>query len=354
MKQQETTDQVHQNDESFHGVLRAYRKSLAPSSPEHSSTNNNRQSLVTTLIRHSTDSALTSLTLSRCQELIDYWRQRPELDSVRRASKHYCRNCIQELMRFFDWLGVSEQFDWRVPNGLRSLHRHAHSLDGDWRIARPEPCSISDLVLLNAHANEKQRLLFYLSLNTGQGFSVLGRLKLTDFLFDSETGLPKALVSIFPRTNRYINVFLWPETRAIVNRAIKNARLVNASHLFHTASGDPLCDQSSSYSTGRLRRIYHGLTQSVKSKHVEFEARPHKALRLSVSEVLRGKFGCESASLYSGAQIFLPDRHCYESPQTIERHMSFVRETLASVFEAEYGCKSCENATSGNEEQQVT
>ena len=120
-------------NETLHVALEAYRQFLDLNTRPILRPSRNRQSLINTLIRHSSDCALTSLTLNSCRELIDYWRQRPELDSGRQASKNYCCNCIQELVRFFDWLDAAEQFDWRIPNGLHMPTQHTVSQGSDCR-----------------------------------------------------------------------------------------------------------------------------------------------------------------------------------------------------------------------------
>lgn len=152
-----------------------------------------------------------------------------------------CKHRISELSMFFDWLHVTDEFDWRKPEEYDSVSRTI-ARDKTKRsirklVAKPL-FSVEDLARINAQCMPIERVLLYLGLNCAFGAAESGRLNIwsTD---DTGTGdlylhQPHPLAYLWekqgfrsaeadswiaylrPKTGVAGTWWLWPETVAAI------------------------------------------------------------------------------------------------------------------------------------------
>ena len=119
------------------------------------------------------DFILAELDLARCQTVIDFWRCRPlNLRTADPLSKKTCTNYLGEIHRFFDWLHITKDFGWRMPEDFAHLKWRVKELPTD----RPslnemaiKTYSVEELTVLYKYAIPSERLLMVWCLNCATG-----------------------------------------------------------------------------------------------------------------------------------------------------------------------------------------
>ncbi|MHB8897865.1 MAG: hypothetical protein ACYC6Y_03865 [Thermoguttaceae bacterium] len=136
------------------------------------------------------DFPLAELDFSRCQTIVDFWRNRPMSPKTKSPlTSKTCGNYIGELKRFFDWLHLTKDFGWRKPNDYGDLDTRIRKLPSD----RPSitsmeisTYSIDELALLYKHAQRFERFLLVWCLNCAHGAAEFGRVEWEDILLRKE------------------------------------------------------------------------------------------------------------------------------------------------------------------------
>ncbi len=136
------------------------------------------------------DFPLAELDFTRCQTIVDFWRNRPksQRDDMP-LSRKTCGNYLGELKRFFGWLHLTNKFGWRKPEDFEFLKFRVRSLPSD----RPsleqleiETYSIKELALLYKYAIPFERLLLVWGLNCAHGAAEFGRVEWEDLCLNQE------------------------------------------------------------------------------------------------------------------------------------------------------------------------
>jgi len=123
-------------------------------------------------------------------ELFGVFHRRP-------ASKRYgtpmakksCTNDIGELGRFFKWLHLSKEWNWRKPEDFDLIRRTPRELDDDAeKEAADIPVwTIDQLAILNRYATPIERVFLLLGLNCAYGADQSGRLRVGHLHLDGST-----------------------------------------------------------------------------------------------------------------------------------------------------------------------
>lgn len=178
------------------------------------------------------DVPLAILDFSRCQEIYDFWRNRPaNLKTNLPLSAKHCSSHIGELNRFFRWLHTTPIFGWRRAGDFEFIERSVRRLPSD----RPsiqdieiKVFSIEHLKLLYKHALPTERLKIVWCLNCSHGAAEIGRVEWEDlFLYQphpwAREGLELATDKndswcglLRPKTDVVGWWWLWPETVELV------------------------------------------------------------------------------------------------------------------------------------------
>lgn len=136
------------------------------------------------------DFLLAELDLARCQMVVDFWRCRPaNLRTEDPLSKKTCVNYLGEIRRFFDWLHITKNFGWRMPEDFAHLKWRVQRLPTD-RASLDEMAiktfSVDELAVLYKHAIPSERLLMLWCLNCAHGAAEMGRVEWEDVFFFQE------------------------------------------------------------------------------------------------------------------------------------------------------------------------
>lgn len=136
------------------------------------------------------DLPLATLDLARCQDMIDFWRNRPKnLENGRPLSKKTVQNYIGELKRFFTWLHLTNLFEWRRPQDIDLLNTKVRDLPSDRRSLdemEVSVFSVEELALLYKHAIPSERLLLVWGLNCAHGAAEFGRVEWGDLYLQQD------------------------------------------------------------------------------------------------------------------------------------------------------------------------
>ncbi len=175
---------------------------------------------------------LAMLDLTRCQEIYDFWRNRPSnLKTQEPLSFKHCSSHIGELKRFFIWLHTTPKFSWRRPIDFDLIVTKVKRLPSDRRSIKDieiKTFTVEHLKLLYKHALPAQRLKIVWCLNCSHGAAEIGRVEWEDLFFNqphpwTSEGLEIASSDsdswcglLRPKTDVVGWWWLWPETIQLV------------------------------------------------------------------------------------------------------------------------------------------
>ena len=294
---------------TFHEALAEYKNhiELTGERDEGELTQNhrNRMKRADLLLRHHKDFPLMVLNLTKCEQLIVYWRSRPKMKRGQAASSDTIRHQIAELFRFFGWLEDTK--GWERPKGLQRVNRKpprkAPSLLGK------EVYTPKELGILLANANELDRLLICLAINCGMGASEAGGLGVEgDVLFNHQheyadrlhfksTARDSFIRYLRPKTFVFGEWYLWPETTKLLRWGIGRARSLGSPLIICRESGAPLYDRKTANPQAAIAKRFSDLYDRVKKRHKEFRWLPFGSLRDVMSDTLAHKYDGELSSL---------------------------------------------------------
>ena len=136
------------------------------------------------------DCPLAELDFTRCQNVVDFWRNRPKYQNGEMPLSHKtCGNYLGELKRFFEWLHMTSAFGWRKPEDYGSLKTRIRCLPSD----RPslddleiQTFSVEELTLLYRYAIPSERFHLVWCLNCAHGAAEFGRVEWEDLFLRQE------------------------------------------------------------------------------------------------------------------------------------------------------------------------
>jgi hypothetical protein len=169
---------------TLHEAMRKYEDYVKIDQPS----NFDRHSKIKQLIDRSTDIPLASLDITRCRDLIDYWRNRPaRKDGKGDYSAKRSREQLAELDLFFEHTHASKDFGWRLPVDYQMLSR---------TIKKDEKKTLSfiekqlfeadELKKLVGTGNTVQRLITTWCLNCAHGAAEIGRVTWGDLYLNQD------------------------------------------------------------------------------------------------------------------------------------------------------------------------
>ncbi len=213
---------------SLHEALDAYATYVLTSDAK----NFDRHGKIGQLRQRHADQPLATLGLDACRTLIDYWRQRPPRHDGRgQYSEKRSREQLAELVRFFEWLHLSEQFHWREPEDFARLDRTIIN-DGSARKSILESklpvFGLTDLASLVRNADMPEKLWIVWCLNNSHGAAEVGRVQWEDIYLNQDHPWRKEGLKIWqggdwvgflrPKTDVLGWWMLWPETVELLLR----------------------------------------------------------------------------------------------------------------------------------------
>jgi len=228
---------------------------------------------------------LSLLDFGRCQEIVDFWRDRPlNLRTGKPLSDRHCSSHVGELGRFFRWLHKTPKFQWRRPGDFELIEKSIKRLPSDRRSITNLELKVFNqehLRLLYKHGTLFERLILVWCLNCSHGAAEMGRVSWEDLYLkqphpwasegldvqsdqtDSWCGLLR------PKTDVVGWWWLWPETldfvrswRKELERKLKRP-LADTERMMLSETGSPLYRDSSRNAQTAFANAWTRLRQRV-------------------------------------------------------------------------------------------
>lgn len=193
-------------------------------------TNFDRHGKIRQFLQRHDDVPLATLGLDTCRGLFDYWRQRPPRhDGKGSYSEKRSGEQVRELDRFFGWMHLSDDFDWREPEDFHRLERSVirgpvtkkSIVDSKMLVF-----DLKDLATLVRHATLPTKLWIVWCLNTSHGAAEVGRVEWEDIFLNQDHPWRAKGLNIWeggdwigflrPKTDVLGWWLLWPETVELV------------------------------------------------------------------------------------------------------------------------------------------
>ena len=220
---------------TFHEAVREYVKKRTDGfnkGDEFDGSGHSMVGLAENFEKRQPDVPLATLDFTRCQEIYDFWRNRPpNLRTGKPLSFKHCTSHIGELSRFFKWLHTSDKFAWRRPDDFDLLDTKVQRLRSDRRSIHDieiKTFTVDHLQLIYKHALPTERLKLVWCLNCSHGAAEIGRVEWEDLFLDqphpwAKEGLKVASGEsdswcgfLRPKTDVVGWWWLWPETVELV------------------------------------------------------------------------------------------------------------------------------------------
>lgn len=324
---------------TLHDAFDAYKERLT--STDNDANAHRRRSLVERLMDSHADISLVSLDLAACTAMIDFWRQRPPSSSTEKPiARRTAQNFLSELLRFFRWLSLSQEFVWKAPADLEQVPRQIIRLASDRRVLSRGKFTVEHLGILYHHATPMQRLMLCLAMNCGLGAADMGRLKLSDFQFGDNDDLSTKLEAnegmlrfVRPKTDVYCEWLLWPETVEVAKWAIARAEELGAELVFVSDKGTPIWSSGSRNPASAFRNRWNQLLDFVDDYPVP--RLPFGTLRKQMADLLHREQGSDVAETFLGHASVVANRFCCFDRRFRHLHEALreLRASLAPVFE---------------------
>ena len=275
------------------------------------------------------DRSLSALDFHGCQDLLDYWRNRPPTQPrhgkpSRPMAKKTCENHVAELIRFFKWLHKSKDFAWRKPEDFDDLAtKIKDTTDERTGIGHlnVKVFTNEELALLNKYATPLERVLLLLGLNCGFKGAEQGTLRFDHLFLDRphpfapmlkevagfECG-PEDRFILYSRNKSgvYGEFLLWPQTVAGLKWAVARqkricARLkIEAPQLLLNDKGIPFFRRTGSNKNQSqiFMNKWAGLIRRIRKDHPDFPGYSFSSLRDTASDRIRHIAGGEVAAVF--------------------------------------------------------
>jgi integrase len=289
------------------------------------------------LLSYLPDCDLGKLNWVGCDELFGMLRKRPESKRYKKPmARKSCTNLIGELGRFFNWLHLQPNWNWRKPEDFYLIKRSPRELDEDIeREAADVPIFTEDQIkTLLRHALPIERLFVLLALNCAYGADQLGRLRV------SHLHLKEGGVSYIRRIRRKKKTrsihLLWQPTVDAIQWALQQRKNNPSLILILNEAGEPYWYKTKSGNRSQqIPNSWYRLVARIR-KHSEFPRHGFNTLRDTSAQWVRDIAGEETASLHLAHKHQSRDENLrrYTNPAR-KRHFKALRKLerrLQDVF----------------------
>lgn len=297
---------------------------------------------------------LADLTVAKAQQLIDVVRKRPltlESKYTRRLAVKTCRAINKVIRKFFDWLDLSDEWQWNEPPRFRKLNYNPAALEDEekhiqkqkkerWRI------SDTELEVLVKKATPVERVIILLGLNCAFGAGEIGNLRIPYVKFDT-----REIDGIRFKTGNDTRHRLWPETiEALAWELERRQQLPKSAEskdilFLAEGSGLPLwgTTEAGNYSDGVAKR-WDDLIRRVRKEQPEFHrysfGKLRKTAAIRVIEIADAEaasmilaHGIPSEDKLLSAYVSIPWQKLYAAQEAYGESIRPILKTSRPPFE---------------------
>ncbi|WDI39852.1 hypothetical protein [Bremerella sp. P1] len=297
-----------------------------------------RRTVVRLLKQFHDNIPLAQIDLAACVDMIDLWKSRPVNQKTgQRYAASTAAKVLSELIRFFYWLDMSDQFQWTAPTHFGQVSRRVCRLPSDRRPVHREKFTDEHFAILYRHAARMQRLMLCLAMNCGLRAVEMGQLNRSNIIMDGDNDLmidlqpgEGILRFVRPRTGACCEWLLWPETVEAAKLAIARADELGRDLLFVSDKGTPMGIGASRNPVSGFARHWDRLLKTVENQGVP--KLPLGTLRTQMAERIRREYGDEVARQFLGHSRTTDTLTDYALRPAREA-LRELRTSLASVFE---------------------
>jgi len=249
---------------------------------------------------------LADLTVEKAQKLVDTIRKRPltfESKQTKRMTRKTAGSINKKIRHFFDWLDLSDEWEWEEPKRFRKLsykiapltseEKHEQKLKKEnWRLSDEE------IKILYRYATPAERVLILLGLNCAFGAGEIGNLRVPYVKFDSQE-----IDGIRFKTGNDTKHHLWSETiEGLKWELTKREKLPKSEKMkdifFLSDKGGPLWSVSAkgNYKNGIAKR-WNDLMLRIKKDFPDFHSYSFGKLRKTAAIRVIEMANAEAASM---------------------------------------------------------
>lgn len=341
-----TPNAVGQN---LHDAIEAYRQHiqrdyLDPTDGTLTDNGKTKIDQLKTITNYVPNLDLGALDYHGTDEIFAIFRRRPVSQRYGKPmSRKSCSNYIGELGRFFHWMHLSKDWNWRKPEDYDAISRRPRELDSDVEHEAKEvpTWTIDELKLLNEYALPIERVFLLLGLNAAYGADQAGRLRVSHLHLADEEGKPSYIKRIRRKKKTRSLHLLWRQTEQALRWALDRRNKQNhpEDFLLLTDKLHPYWDKTKAGNRKQaIPNMWNRLLDRVQKDHPKFRRLPFNSLRDTSADSIRRIAGEEIASLHLAHKHQSKDEHLrrYTNPVR-KRHYKALRrlETkLQPVFSA--------------------
>jgi hypothetical protein len=248
---------------------------------------------------------LSSLDYKGVDGVFGYFRKRP---LSKRGGKPMtwksCQHYLGELDRFFDWLHLSRDYQWRKPEDHELVRKKPDGLEGDEEAEAEEvpTYTVDQLAILNEYATPIERVFFLLGINCAFGADQSGRLKVRDVRLSDDgpsyirrirrKKKVKGTHMLFKQT---VEAMRW----AMDRRGRQEPPPTPSSILLLNDEGRPYWRKTKGGNRCRdIANMWYRLLDRVRVDHIDFPRYGFNTLRDTSSNMIREIAGQEAASMH--------------------------------------------------------
>jgi hypothetical protein len=218
------------------------------------------------------DFPLHTLTLTKIQEMVAYWRNRPTTRYDQRCSVDHASRMIQGLFNILNFLDAAPDWKWDIPRGVQTIKRTPVTLEADFVAKRARRISASiytvdQLAIIARSLDRYGKMVLGLAINCGMGPAEFGRVEIGDCFINQRH--PDADLSgihdvatwvMFDRrkTGEYGEWKLWPPVAFLVAWAIERSQSLGASRLAVRDNGKPWYSDSAKNGSIHIGKWWQG------------------------------------------------------------------------------------------------
>jgi hypothetical protein len=298
---------------------------------------------IKTLADQLPDRLLSTVDYQAVDEMFGHFRKRPISKRTARPMKRKsCQNYIGELARFFDWLDLSSEFSWRLPERYNRIKRKVDELDSDIADEAADIFTFGDehLCLLYKYASPAERLFILLGLNCAFGVDQSGRLRINEVRMDSK---PPCIRRVRRKKKVLGKHYLWQHTCRLLEWTLdRRAQFANADSsefVILNQNGKPYWRKTSGGNRARdIPNHWNRLIDRIREDYPDFPKVGFNTLRDTSVNRIRAIAGQEIALVHATHKHHSPDenlRRYSNAPwKKVFRAQRRLESKLSGVFES--------------------